>query len=193
MRASELEHFGLTAAPFSKEIDAADLWLPSSKTDLVDELSSTIDGRGSALLIGDSGVGKTCVMRALRQRLDVERFRLTYCVNVTLGRRDFYRQLCHALGIKTSATAAAVFFALTTHIEEMGRDRAHSVFVIDEAHLLHPDVLDHLHILLNYEWDSRALLSIVLVGLPELEERLAMRRNRSLYMWVPENLPEAFR
>ena len=47
--------------------------------------------------------------------------------------------------------------------------------------MLHPDVLDHLHILLNYEWDSRALLSIVLVGLPELEERLAMRRNRSLY------------
>jgi type II secretory pathway predicted ATPase ExeA len=57
----------------------------------------------------------------------------------------------------------------------------HPVFLLDEAHLLHQDVLDHLHILLNYEWDSKALLSLVLVGLPELDGRLAFRRNRSLY------------
>ena len=42
-------------------------------------------------------------------------------------------------------------------------------------------MLDHLHILLNYQWDSRALLSVVLVGLPELDDRLGLRRNRSLY------------
>ena len=34
---------------------------------------------------------------------------------------------------------------------------------------------------MNYEWDSRSLLSLVLVGLPELLPRLAMTRNRSLY------------
>ena len=41
-------------------------------------------------------------------------------------------------------------------------------------------MLDHLHILANYDWDSKALLTIVLVGLPELADRLALRRNRSL-------------
>lgn len=66
-------------------------------------------------------------------------------------------------------------------MQDLGRERLHPVFLLDEAHLLHQDVLDHLHILLNYEWDSRALLSLVLVGLPELEERLQLRRNRSLY------------
>jgi hypothetical protein len=54
------------------------------------------------------------------------------------------------------------------------------VFLLDEAHLLHQDTLDHLHILLNYEWDSKAFLSLVLVGLSELDDRLALRRNRSL-------------
>lgn len=34
---------------------------------------------------------------------------------------------------------------------------------------------------MNYHWDARAILSLVLVGLPELDDRLAMRRNRSLY------------
>lgn len=70
---------------------------------------------------------------------------------------------------------------MTTHVEELGHERLHPVFLLDEAHLLHQDVIDHLHILLNYQWDSRALLSLVLVGLPELEGRLGSRHHRSLY------------
>ena len=155
--------------------------MPSSKTELVDDLADAIESRGTALLTGEPGVGKTCVLRALRRRLSPDVFRLTYCHNATLGRRDFYRQLCLALGLAPSATAAGVFYAVSTHVEELGRDRVHPVFLLDEAHLLHQDVLDHLHILLNYQWDSRALLSLILVGLPELENQLERRRNRSLY------------
>jgi type II secretory pathway predicted ATPase ExeA len=175
-----LAHFGFKDAPFSKEIADADLWLPSSKTTVVEELVEALAQRASVSLVGEPGVGKTCVLRALRHRLATG-FRLTYCHNATLGRRDFYRQLCLALGLKPSATAAAVFFSVTTNIEELGHERVHPVFLLDEAHLLHQDVIDHLHILLNYQWDSRALLSLVLVGLPELEDRLSRRHHRSLY------------
>jgi len=59
---------------------------------------------------------------------------------------------------------------------------------VHEAHLLHHDTFGHLHILLNYEWDSSPLLSIVLVGLPELRDRLEMRRNRSLYSRLQRRL-----
>ena len=178
---SYLDHFSLKEAPFSKEIDDKDLWLPSSKQALVDELIESLEERSSVLLVGDPGTGKTCVLRALRHRLPREGFRLTYCHNATLGRRDFYRQLCLALGLSPSATAAAVFFAVSKHVEDLGKERMHPVFLLDEAHLLHQDTLDHLHILLNYEWDQRALLSLVLVGLPEMEDRIARRRNRSLH------------
>jgi type II secretory pathway predicted ATPase ExeA len=85
-----------------------------------------------------------------------------------------------ALGLAPTSTAAAVFYAVSMHVVELAGARIHPVFLLDEAHLLHQDTLDHLHILLNYKWDSRALLSLVLVGLPELEERLMLRRNRSL-------------
>lgn len=180
MTPAYLAHFGLKDAPFSKEIPDADLWLPSSKTAVVEELVEALAQRASVSLVGEPGVGKTCVLRALRHRLATG-FRLTYCHNATLGRRDFYRQLCLALGLKPSATAAAVFFSVTTNIEELGHERVHPVFLLDEAHLLHQDVIDHLHILLNYQWDSRALLSLVLVGLPELEDRLSRRHHRSLY------------
>jgi general secretion pathway protein A len=180
MRSSELVFFGFRNAPFSKECEDAELWLPTSKQVLVDDLEAALAERASVLLVGEPGVGKTCVLRALRHRLPNAGFRLTYCHNATLGRRDFYRYLCHALGLQATSSAANLFLAVERHVHELRRDRVHPVFLLDEAHLLHPDMMAHLHILLNHEWDSRALLSIVLVGLPELEGRMALRSHRSL-------------
>ena len=176
-----LDSFGLKEPPFSKEIADADLWLPSSKQAVADGLLDALTERASVVLVGEPGVGKTCVLRAIRHRVSAAGYRLTYSHNATLGRRDFYRQLCLALGLAPAATAGNFFYAVSSHVEELARERVHPVFLLDEAHLLHQDTLDHLHILLNYQWDSRALLSLVLVGLPELRDRLALRRNRSLY------------
>jgi general secretion pathway protein A len=176
-----VKHWGLVRDPFSKELEDSELWLPSSKQAVVDGLVDGVKEHSSVLLVGDAGVGKTCVLRALRHRLPEADFRLTYCHNATLGRRDFYRQLCVALGLSQKASAAAIFHEVSSHVQELGKERIHPVFLIDESHLLHQDVLDHLHILLNFSWDSKALLSLILVGLPDLWEQLELRRNRSLY------------
>jgi type II secretory pathway predicted ATPase ExeA len=183
-----LTTFGLRTSPFSKEIDDADLWLPESKASLVADIEQALAERQSVLLLGEPGVGKTCLLRALRQRLSQTSFRLTYCRNSTLGRRDFYRLLCHSLGLQPTSTAANLFLAVEAHVHELRRDRVHPVFLLDEAHLLHQDTLDHLHILLNYEWDSRALLSLLLVGLPELEGNLSRRAHRSLLTRIHHRL-----
>lgn len=176
-----LSHFGLERAPFTKAVADADLWVPSSRQSVVDRLVDACRERDHVLLTGEPGIGKTCVLRALRHRLPEAGFRLTYCHNATLGRRDFYRQLCLALGLSPSATAAAVFYAIHQHVRDLGEERVHPVFLLDEAHLLHQQVLEHLHILSNYAWDSAPLLSLVLVGLPELRDRMRLRKNRSLY------------
>jgi len=174
-------HFGLDRAPFSKDVADDELWLPSSKLALVDDLVEAVEAREHVLLVGEPGVGKTCTLRALRRRLPETDYRLTYCHNATLGRRDFYRQLCLALGLSPRATAAAVFHSVSSHVEELGRQRVHPVFLLDEAHLLQQQVLEHLHVLANYQWDRKPLLSMVLVGLPELWGQLALRKNRSLW------------
>lgn len=191
-----LTHWGLSRDPFSKEIDDAELWMPSHKEKLVDRLVGAVHERTSALLVGEPGFGKTCILRALRHRLPEAGYRLTYCHNATLGRRDFYRQLCTTLGLQPKASAAAVFTQVSAHLQELGQEHVHPVLLLDESHLLQQDVLDHLHILLNFSWDSRALLSVIMIGLPELWDQLELRSNRSLCsrlstrLHIPTALPE---
>jgi general secretion pathway protein A len=144
-----LSHFGLSAEPFSKDIGDAELWLPPSKLSLVEDLTDAMHARASALLTGEPGVGKTCVLRALRHALAPANFRLVYCQNSTVGRRDFYRHLCLALGLAKANTAGDLFLAVNAHVEDLAKERVCPVFLVDEAHLLHQDTLDHLHILLN--------------------------------------------
>jgi general secretion pathway protein A len=181
MSPAYLASFGLEQPPFDKDIPDGELYLPPSKQSIVESIREALSERTSVLIYGEPGVGKTCLLRAVRHHLPQAGFRLTYCHNATLGRRDFYRQLCLALGLSPSATAAGVFYAVSAHVQDLASQRVHPAFLLDEAHLLHQDTLDHLHILLNYEWDSQPLLSLILVGLPELNDRLALRRNRSLY------------
>ena len=107
MHPRALKAYNLACDPFSKEIEDNELWLPPGKKSLVQAIVDGIRQRRHILLTGEPGAGKTVVLRAVRRTLSQTKFRLTYCHNATLGRRDFYRQLCRAIGLSTKATAAA--------------------------------------------------------------------------------------
>ncbi len=93
-KSSGLLWFGVRSQPFSKEINDDDLWLLSSKPELIDELADAIRARASVV-----------------------------CHNATLGRGAFHRQLCTDLGLTRSAAAAAVLSAVSSHVEKLGRER----------------------------------------------------------------------
>lgn len=175
------EVLGLKQRPFSKEVSDELLWMDSSRTAALDRLTDTVTHRQHALVTGEPGVGKTCVLRALRHRLSPTQFRLHYIAHVTLGRRDFYRQICYALQIEPKATPAAMFEGIQRECHQMASEhRAHAVLVLDEAQLLPDSTMATLHILANFLWDQQPLLSLVFVGLPELHDKLRMGVHRSL-------------
>lgn len=173
--------FGLSRQPFDKDIRTDLLWMDQGREQALGRLADTVDHRQHALVLGEPGVGKTCVQRALKERLSPVHYRLQYVVHVTLGPRDFYRQLCYALGIEPKATPAGMFEAIQREcVSAAAEHRVHSVIVLDEVHLMPDSTLGHLHLLTNFRWDSEPLLSLVLVGLPELHERLKLGVHRSL-------------
>lgn len=175
------EAFKLSRAPFTKEVPAELMWMDAGRQDALARLTTTAGHRQHSLVLGESGIGKTCVVRALEDELSPVHFRVFYVVHVTLAPRDFYRQLCYALGIEPKATPAAMFEAIQREcINAATEHRAHAVVVLDEAHLMPDSTLSHLHLLANFKRDSEPLLSLVLVGLPELHERLRLGLHRSL-------------
>ena len=118
-RLASLATLGFTNDPFSKAIGDNELWMAPSQEDIMLALIDAADNRECALLAGDPGVGKTCLLRAVRRQLPPSDYRLTYCHNATLGKRDFYRQLCLALGLSPSATAGALFYAVSSHVAQL--------------------------------------------------------------------------
>lgn len=173
--------FGLRRRPFGKDLPADDLWLDEARTAAIERLLDAVTARQHALVKGEPGTGKNCVLRGLRERLPAAQFRLVYISNVTVGRRDFYRQVSRALGLQGRGTPAALFEAIQNDIETLQAEhRVHPVLILDEAHLMPDSTLSHLHVLSNYDWDSKPLLSLILVGLPELHDRLRRGIYRSL-------------
>lgn len=173
--------FGLRRAPFDKNLPAESLWLDDAREAAIDDLLDAVTQRRHALVVGEPGVGKTTVLRALDSRLSPVHFRTYYIAFVTLSPRDFTRQICRALDLEVKATPAAMFDALQREARKLHQEhRVHPVLVLDECHLMPDRTLSHLHVLANFAWDSEPLLSLVLVGLPDLHARLRLGIHRSL-------------
>jgi general secretion pathway protein A len=186
MQRKVLQRYGLTKDPFTKDVPTDELFEHPGTEAAVGRLLAGLEGRSAMVLTGDPGTGKTFVFRALEAKLPQGRFKVTYLHNATLNLRDFYRQLASALGLEPKATAEAVFRMVSTQIEETSSaQKVHPVVVLDESHLLPATVLGHLHILLNYCRDSKPLLSLMLIGLTELREKLTRNVLASLAARLP--------
>lgn len=174
------EFFQLRRRPFDKDLPDEALWLDPDRIDAIDRLVDAVRARQHALVLGEPGVGKNCVLRGLRARLPSVHYRLNYVAHVSLGRRDFYKQVCLALGIECKLMPATLYAAIQNNLAALARERVHPVLVLDEAHLMPDSSLSTLHVLANFQWDAEPVVSIVLVGLPDLGDRLKLGIHRSL-------------
>jgi general secretion pathway protein A len=181
-----LSIYSLTRLPFSKDIPASEMLDTEALQAARERLEAALEGRTSAVVTGDPGSGKTCLLRAMEESLPQGRYRMHYVHNATVNRRDFYRQLSIGMGLEPRTTFVGLFASITQHIEDLaGQHKLRVVLLLDEAHLLPIQVLDQLHILLNYQRDSKPWLSIILVGLPELREILKRNILQSLNGRIP--------
>jgi general secretion pathway protein A len=181
-----LSTFSLTREPFSKDIAAADMLQTEQWQEALQTLKAAVEGRSSAVVTGDSGCGKTCLLRALEEDLPPGRYRLHYAYNSTVNRRDFYRQLSIGMGLAPHPSFAALHQSVSQHIQDLAsQHKLRVIVVLDEAHMLSVQVLEQLHILGNFLKDSKPWLSFILIGLPDLRETLKRNILASLTARIP--------
>jgi len=184
-----LSRYNLNRPPFAKDIDPDDFFVTDDLQAAAARLKAALEARSSGVLTGESGSGKTSVVRTVENQFPQGNYSLHYLANSMVNHRDFYRQLSMALGLESRATAAALFNQVSeTFRRQATEHQSRSVLVLDEAHLLPIAVLSHLHILLNFERDSKPWLTIVLVGLPELRGLLARDSLKSLAARLPTRI-----
>lgn len=184
-----LSTYGLTHPPFSKDLPASEMLQTDQLQEILLGLKAAIEGRTSAVITGESGSGKTCLIRALEEDLPQGRYRLHYTANATVNRRDFYRQISTGMGLEPHSSFAALYASVSQHIQDLAtQHKLRVILVCDEAHLLPIQVLEQLHVLMNFEKDSKPWLSTILVGLPDLRETLKRNVLASLVSRIPIRL-----
>ena len=160
--------YGLKWNPFAPEVPS-DALLPTPKIEAFCwriEQSHVREG-GFALITGDSGTGKSVVLRLLAERLaHVRDLTVGVIAHPQSPVADFYRELGDVFGVAlTPHNRWNGFKALraqwAAHLEHT---LLRPVLLIDEAQEMPPLVLSELRLLTSAHFDSRALLSIVLAG-----------------------------
>lgn len=165
--------FGFHCTPFTREIEVRDLLRLKHFDEALTALVRTVEQRMSAALIAPAGVGKTALLRALRDGLPEARYRVSYVKVTSLSKRDMCREIAAVTGAQTAGTYPSLVRNLQAHdVAAVETDGLRPVLILDEAHELRPDVLAMLRVLTNFHMDSRLVTSVVLVGQPPLREML---------------------
>jgi len=180
-----LEHFRLTAAPFSITPDTAFAYSSRAQQEALNTLLLAIDdGQGFIKITGEVGTGKTLLCRrflaALATRAD--RIETAYVPNPCLSPRT----LLLAIGLELSlplrhdAPEHELLAALNAHLLQAAEASRRVVVCLDEAQAMPFDALEALRLTSNLETEKRKLIQIGLFAQPELDHKLARQDLRQL-------------
>lgn len=195
-----LEHFSLNERPFTISPDPRFLFMSNRYREALTHLSYGVkEGGGFVLLTGEVGTGKTTVCRCLLQQLP-ENTRLAFVLNPKLNSRELLATICDEFKIEYPEGCESLKILtdkLSEYLLDCYQDELNVVVMIDEAQNLETEVLEQIRLLTNLETNQKKLLQIILVGQPELQEKLAQRELRQLaqritarYHLRPLNLKE---
>jgi type II secretory pathway predicted ATPase ExeA len=170
-----LDFYGLARKPFSKTPDPEFLFPSRQHAEALARLSHALEEREVAVLSGDVGAGKTTLSRALVDAF-AERCRFSFVIHPALPPAQLLGAIAEGFGLAPARRKADAFGALAEHVARLDAEGRFAVVIVDEAQLLPGRAaFDELRLLTNLAADDRALVGIVLVGQPELRERIRDR------------------
>ena len=176
------EFYGLRANPFNVNPDPRYLFLTRHTEEALACLTYGIQSRkGFVLLTGEVGTGKTTLINKLLEWLRLQQVATAFIFNSRLNVPQFLDYMMADFGIPCDSRAKSqILLRLYNWLLDRYRAGETAVLIIDEAQNLSDEVLEEIRMLTNLETFTEKLLQIVLVGQPELENKLKQPQLRQL-------------
>lgn len=176
-----LPYFNLKSHPFTITSDPAFIFFSRCHQEALDHLQYGIDNRlGFIEITGEIGCGKTTLCRALLNRLGPDT-KTAYIFNSNLTETELMQTILSDLGLDPSHRKRYDLLSELNHylIEQLALGN-NVVAIIDESQNLSIPLLEQIRMLSNLETEKEKLLQIVLVGQPELRDRLNLPELKQL-------------
>lgn len=173
--------FFLTEPPFRLTPDPKFLYLSEKHQEAMDLLTFGIqERRGFVLLTGEVGTGKTTLCRAVLDRLD-KGIETALILNPILSDLELLKAINEDFGIRVNSISMKDHLdALNQFLLKKAEGNGNAMVIIDEAQNLDPKTLEMIRLLSNLETEKTKLIQIVLVGQPELRDKLKLHELRQL-------------
>lgn len=175
--------YKLSRNPFDISPDPAFLFATPRHNEAMAALYHAVRGhKGFVVLTGEVGTGKTlllrCVLELFRESKDIV---YAYVFNGRLSPCEFLEYIATDLGLSVAGkNKSQTLFDLSNYLVARGSRNLTTVLVVDEAHHLSADILEEIRLLTNLETARGKLLQILLVGQPELDNKLDSPNLRQL-------------
>jgi general secretion pathway protein A len=181
-------YFGFREKPFKLVPNPEYLFLSKTHEIALAHLTYATDqGEGFVVIIGEVGTGKTTLCRNYLESLD-EDTDSAYIFNPHLETNELLIGICHEFGMRTQErNTKALLDTLNLFLIKQNAAGRKVVLLIDEAQLLSVDNLEMVRMLSNLETTKSKLLQIILVGQPELAEKLETYELRQLSQRISLN------
>jgi general secretion pathway protein A len=169
-----LDYWGFTIFPFENVPDP-DFFYPSRvHEEALTRLSYAAKMRkGGAMLSGEIGCGKTTLTRVYVEELSRERYDIGLIINPRLGPKEFLREVLYQFGmVDAPDTKVECLRVLNEKMMANIKKNTETLLIVDEAQLLNTSTFEEIRLLLNFQLNDRFLLSIILVGQPELKGKV---------------------
>ncbi len=166
------QHFGFDARPFGRTPDPAFLYESPQHREALARLEFAVEEKDLALLVGEIGSGKTTLSRALIDRVGDSR-PIVLLINPRLSPSQLLRSIAAGLGLEPKYFRNDLLDQIHGRLFELYEEKREPVLMIDEAQLIpSKSTFDEIRLLTNFQLDDENLLSVILIGQPELERRL---------------------
>src|SRR4030067_2403998 len=170
------DYFGLKETPFSIAPDPRYLYMSEQHREAMAHLIYGFNSDGGfVLLTGEIGTGKTTICRCLLEQMH-KNSSIAFIINPKLTVEELLATICDEFGIKypEGNTSIKVFVDLiNAFLLDANAKGYKCLLIIDEAQNLNADVLEQLRLLTNLETNQHKLLQIILLGQPELRDKLS--------------------